>query len=168
METILLEAKAIGQADAGSLYIRTKEINSSSSLSGLDSLGFAEAVRQRAHFHVAGRHVPPGLCRPAVENHTNIVSEAALTGKTINIIDAYSSTAFKFTGTKKFDRGTGYRSKSFLTIPLKNAQNYVIGVLQLINSIEPQTGNVVPFGRDIEPLVEALASQAAVALKIRI
>ncbi len=166
METILLEAKAIGQADAGSLYIRTKEDQLEFVIVRTDSLGFAEGGTTGVPISMS----PVGMYHQdsagqRVENHTNIVSEAALTGKTINIIDAYSSTAFKFTGTKKFDRGTGYRSKSFLTIPLKNAQNYVIGVLQLINSIEPQTGNVVPFGRDIEPLVEALASQAAVALE---
>ncbi|MDZ7685841.1 MAG: hypothetical protein U5O39_13245 [Gammaproteobacteria bacterium] len=52
----------------------------------------------------------------------NIVSHVANTGETINIKDAYDSTKFDFSGTRKFDEGTGYRSKSFLTVPLKNHQ----------------------------------------------
>ncbi|MGB0670828.1 MAG: GAF and HD-GYP domain-containing protein, partial [Rhodospirillales bacterium] len=72
---------------------------------------------------------------------------------------------FDFSGTKKFDQGTGYRSKSFLTVPLKNHDREVIGVLQLLNATDPDSGDVVAFDRDnIQPLVEALSSQAAVAL----
>jgi HD-GYP domain-containing protein (c-di-GMP phosphodiesterase class II) len=166
METILLEAKSMGRADAGSLYIRTQQDQLEFVIVRTDSLGFAEGGTtgvpismspvEMYHLDATGQRV---------ENHSNIVSEAALTGETINIVDAYDSAAFNFTGTKKFDAITGYRSESFLTIPLKNSQDYVIGVLQLINSLEPKTGQVVPFGRDIEPLVEALASQAAVALE---
>ena len=166
METILLEAKSMGRADAGSLYIRTQQDQLEFVIVRTDSLGFAEGGTtgvpismspvEMYHLDATGQRV---------ENHSNIVSEAALTGETINIVDAYDSAAFNFTGTKQFDAITGYRSESFLTIPLKNSQDYVIGVLQLINSLEPKTGQVVPFGRDIEPLVEALASQAAVALE---
>ncbi len=59
---------------------------------------------------------------------------------------------------------TGYRSMSFLTLPLRNHNGDVTGVIQLINARTPD-GTVVPFSDDIVPLVEALASQAAVALE---
>ncbi len=49
-------------------------------------------------------------------------------------------------------------------VPLKNSQNEVIGVLQLLNAIDPDTNEVIEFGSDIQPLIEALSSQAAVAL----
>ncbi|HBC07061.1 MAG TPA: diguanylate cyclase, partial [Rhodospirillaceae bacterium] len=64
---------------------------------------------------------------------------------------------------KKFDEGTGYRSKSFLTVPLKNSQDEIIGVIQLLNATDA-SGTVIEFSKQIQPLVEALASQAAVAL----
>jgi HD-GYP domain-containing protein (c-di-GMP phosphodiesterase class II) len=95
-----------------------------------------------------------------------VASLVALTGQTINIQDAYESKEFDFSGTRKFDAGTGYRSKSFLTVPLKNRSNEVIGVLQLINA-RTDASEVVDFSPDIVPLIEALASQAAVALDNR-
>ncbi|MBD3646675.1 MAG: HD domain-containing protein, partial [Pseudomonadales bacterium] len=94
----------------------------------------------------------------------NIASYSAIHGKTINIKDAYDSTEFDFSGTKNFDESTGYRSRSFLTVPLKNYQDDVIGVLQLLNALDEKTGKVIPFADDLQPQIEALASQAAVAL----
>ncbi|MEK9754111.1 MAG: GAF domain-containing protein [Rhodospirillaceae bacterium] len=98
------------------------------------------------------------------ENRKNVASWAALSGSSVNIPDAYEAEDFDFSGTKKFAQGTGYRSRSFLTVPLKNSQEEIIGVLQLLNAQDGETGEVIPFGKDIQPLVEALASQAAVAL----
>ena len=166
METILLEAKDIGNADAGTLYIRTKDDQLKFVILRTDSLNMAQ-----------GGTTGSAITLPPVQmygvdaegdrqpNYKNIVSHVALTGETINIADAYDSEAFDFSGTKKFDEGTGYRSQSFLTIPLKNRLGYVIGVLQLLNSKDPITDGVVPFMADIVPLIEALASQAAVALE---
>ena len=87
-----------------------------------------------------------------------------MSGDSINIPDAYKAKDFDFSGTKKFDKGTGYRSGSFLTVPLINHDGDVIGVLQLLNAQDTDTGEVISFSEDIQPLVEALTSQAAVAL----
>ncbi|MCK5168143.1 MAG: GAF domain-containing protein, partial [Rhodospirillaceae bacterium] len=109
---------------------------------------------------------PLPLCNPETNepNHKNIATHVALTGNTVNVEDAYMSTQFDFSGTKKFDEGTGYRSKSFLTVPLKNHSGEIIGVLQLLNAKNPKTDEVVTFDETIQPLIEALASQAAVAV----
>ncbi len=96
-------------------------------------------------------------------NHHNVATHAALTGKSINIADAYEAEDFDFSGTRKFDAGTGYRSKSFLTVPLKSHGGEIIGVLQLINAKDAE-GETIPFSMEIEPLIQALSSQAAVAL----
>ncbi|MEQ9126519.1 MAG: GAF domain-containing protein, partial [Alphaproteobacteria bacterium] len=72
-----------------------------------------------------------------------------------------------FSGTRAFDEANGYRSTSFLTLPLKDSRADVIGVLQLINAQDAR-GDVVAFPASIEPLAEALASQAAVALENRL
>lgn len=99
-------------------------------------------------------------------NHENIASHVALSGESINIADAYAARGFDFSGTRRFDAATGYRSQSFLTVPLKSARGRVLGVLQLINA-RRDDGTVVPFDPAIEPLITALASQSAVALENR-
>lgn len=65
---------------------------------------------------------------------------SALHGETVNIADAYTEAGFDFSGTRKFDEATGYRSKSFLTVPMKNHEHEIIGVLQLINAITAGDG----------------------------
>ena len=92
------------------------------------------------------------------------MSYCAITGQSVNIENAYSSEEFDFSGTKKFDDMTGFRSKFFLNVLPQNNADEVIGVLQLLNSLDPETGEVVAFSGDISPLIEALASQAAIAL----
>ncbi len=161
MERILLEAKDMGNADGGTLYIRTKNDELKFEIVRTDSLGIAQGG-------TTGVEVTLGLVNMYSDdnkpNNHNIVTYCALAGETINIADAYNSDDFDFSGTKKFDQDTGYRSKSLLTVPLKNNVNDVIGILQLLNSQDPETGEVVSFSGEVQPLIEALASQAAVAL----
>ena len=109
---------------------------------------------------------PIYMCDPksGAPNYANVATLAALTGATINVDDAYAASDFDFSGTKAFDAEHGYRSISFLTIPMKNKADEVIGVLQLINARDGERGAVVPFDRERQGVIEALASQAAVAL----
>lgn len=161
MEKILLEAKDMGNADGGTLYIRTKDDQLKFEIVRTDSLGIAQGGTTGIDVTLPAVRMFDDSQQP---NKNNIVSYSALTGETINIADAYDSDQFDFSGTKKFDEGTGYRSRSLLTVPLKNNSNHVIGVLQLLNSAEPDSGKIVAFSNSIQPLIEALASQAAVAL----
>ncbi|MCG8512488.1 MAG: GAF domain-containing protein, partial [Rhodospirillales bacterium] len=162
MERILLEAKGLCNADGGTLYLKTDGDQLRFEIMRTDSLSIAMGG-------TTGKEIPfppldmfdPETGKP---NHKNIATHAALTGECIDIPDAYTADEFDFSGTKKFDEGTGYRSRSFLTVPLKNHEGDVIGVLQLLNAQDRNTGNVIPFTADIQPLIEALASQAAVAL----
>ena len=162
METILLEAKTLCNADGGTLYLKTDDERLRFEIMRTDSLGIAMGG-------TTGKEIPfPPLTmfdpETGTPNHKNIATHAALTGESISIPDAYVAENFDFAGTKKFDEGTGYRSKSFLTVPLKNHDGDVIGVLQLLNARAPGTDEVIAFPDAIQPLVEALASQAAVAL----
>jgi GAF domain-containing protein len=97
-------------------------------------------------------------------NFTTVAAYATLNNKTVNIANAYEVENFDFSGTRKFDQKTGYHSQSFLTIPMKDHESKVIGVLQLINAIDVYTGAIVPFSIANQTLVESLASQAAVAM----
>jgi HD-GYP domain-containing protein (c-di-GMP phosphodiesterase class II) len=87
--------------------------------------------------------------------------------QSVNIADAYTEEGFDFSGTKNFDKKTGYRSKSFLTVPMKNHENEIIGVLQLLNAKNPTSGVVTAFSKEAQQLAESLASQAAIALTNR-
>lgn len=165
MERILLEAKGLSNADGGTLYLKTEDERLRFEIMRTDSLGIAMGG-------TTGKDIPfPPLAlfdaATGEPNHKNIATHVALTGNAIAIADAYTAADFDFSGTKMFDEGTGYRSTSFLTVPLKNHEGDVIGVLQLLNARHPRSGVVVPFGNDIQPLIEALASQAAVALDNR-
>jgi HD-GYP domain-containing protein (c-di-GMP phosphodiesterase class II) len=101
-------------------------------------------------------------------NYTMIAPYAALTHKTVNVADAYTQEGFDFSGTRNFDKRTGYRSTSFLTVPMKNHEGDIIGVLQLLNATDPATGRVTAFGAEDQRLAESLASQAAIALTNRL
>jgi GAF domain-containing protein/HAMP domain-containing protein len=163
LEKILLEAKSFCNSDGGTLYLRTDSEDLKFVIVRNDSLDIAMGG-------TSGRPID----FPAVSlydeatgepNHSNVAAHVALTGTSINIHDAYEAEGFNFSGTKTFDQSTGYRSTSFLTLPLKNAYDQVVGVLQLINALEPHTGRVIPFDPSLEQIVGSLSSLATVALE---
>ncbi|MEZ4324200.1 MAG: HD domain-containing phosphohydrolase [Polyangiales bacterium] len=162
IEMILLEAKALCNADGGTLYLRADDTLRFAILR-TDSLGTALGGS-------TGKPVdlpPLPLHDPLTgqPNRSNVATYAALLKQSVNIPDAYAtSTEFDFSGTKAFDERNDYRSKSFLTVPLVNNDGTVIGVLQLLNAKDPDSGEVVPFRADHQRVVESLASQAGIAL----
>lgn len=161
MELILLGAKDLTNADGGTLYIRTPDDKLEFKIVQTDSLNFA--MGGTSGQDITFPPVPMFDAKTQEPNHKNIVTHVALTGETVMIEDAYQEDGFDFSGTKTFDASTGYRSTSFLTIPLKTRQGDVIGVVQLINA-RAQDGSTIPFSAEIKNFIEALASQSAVAL----
>ncbi len=161
MEKILLGAKELTNADGGTLY-RVKDNQLHFEILRTDSLGFAMGgtTGKPAHFPPIPLYIEPG----SKLNNKNISAYTAATGETVNIPDAYEAAGFDFQGTKLFDQQNNYRSTSFLSIPLKNHENEVIAVLQLINARDERTGTIIPFSMDQQKLAESLASQAAIAL----
>ena len=167
LESILLAAKAITRADGGTLYLLTEE-------DGTKRLKFEIMRTQSLNIAMGGTTGNPITFYPihlyskdGKPNNQMVAAFAALTGQTVNIADAYTAEDFDFNGTRNFDKKTGYRSKSFLTVPMKNHENEIIGVLQLINSQDPASGEVVAFSDADQRLAESLASQAAIALTNR-
>ena len=164
LETILLAAKKITNADAGTLYRVHDMQYLTFEIMRTVSLGFALGG-------TTGKPItlpPIQLYNEAGQpNSSAVVAYAVLQDKTVNIEDAYTAEGFDFTGTRFFDQKNNYRSQSFLTVPMKNHENEIIGVLQLINAQDPATGTIVPFSREDQHLVESLASQAAIALTNR-
>ena len=161
LEMILLEAKRISNADGGTLYMMTDH----------QRLKFSIMITNSLNIHMggtSGKEIPFYPVKLYMDdgqpNKSMIAANAGLTGDTINIPDAYKAKGFDFSGTKAFDEKTGYRSKSFLTVPLKNHEDEIIGVLQLLNAQDIKTKKVIPFSEGVQKSVEALSSQAAVAI----
>ena len=162
LERILEAARDFADADGGTLYLREG-----------DSLRFEVLRNDSLGYFMGGRHGKPIQFPPiplfredGSGNDSMVVVHSALSGKTINIADAYTAEGYDFSGTRAFDAKTGYRSKSFLTVPMKDHDGKVIGVLQLINS-RNAAGEVDAFSQAEQQLVESLASQAAIALNNR-
>jgi HD-GYP domain-containing protein (c-di-GMP phosphodiesterase class II) len=164
LEAILTAAKTITRADGGTLY----------RLADDGTLRFEIVRTSSLKYYLGGTTGEPVPFYPihlkdkdGNPNHSMVAAYAALTGQTVNIADAYTADGFDFTGTRNFDKKTGYRSKSFLTVPMANHEREIIGVLQLINAQDPKTGEIVPFSPADQRLAESLASQAAIALTNR-
>jgi HD-GYP domain-containing protein (c-di-GMP phosphodiesterase class II) len=164
LEQILTAAKTITRADGGTLYRVTEE----------QTLRFEIVRTTSLQYYLGGTTGTPVPFYPiqligkdGKPNHSMVAAYVALTGETVNIPDAYAADGFDFSGTRNFDKKTGYRSKSFLTVPMKNHEKEIIGVLQLINAQDPKSGEIVPFAAADQRLAESLASQAAIALTNR-
>lgn len=69
------------------------------------------------------------------------------------------------TGTREFDQRTGYISASFLTIPLKDSEGNVQGVLQLLNALDSRRRTIIPFDQNLQQLMTSFSSLASAALE---
>jgi HD-GYP domain-containing protein (c-di-GMP phosphodiesterase class II) len=169
LELILAKSREITAADAGSLYLveRGKERSASTD----DQLRFELAQNDSL--------VVPFTKTTMPLTQTSIVGYAALSGLPVNIADAYNlPSGAPYSGSggfRAFDERSGYRTKSILVVPMKDHQDMVVGVVQLINKKrDPKTvlkpvalveEAVIPFTSVDLELVTSLASQAAVAFE---
>lgn len=165
LESILVAAKTITHADGGTLYRVTDD---------QQALRFEILRTDSLHIAMGGTsgnpiNFPnlPLYDADSQRNDSLVAAYAALHNQTVNIADAYTEPNFDFSGTRQFDERTGYRSQSFLAVPMKDHEGDVIGVLQLINAKHPQTGAVLSFSSADQSLAESLASQAAIAITNR-
>ncbi len=165
LENILIAAKTITHADGGTLYRVTEdgqalrfEILRTDSL----AISMGGTSGNPINFPNLPLHNPQGQ-----PNDSLVAAYAAIHNETVNIHDAYSEPNFDFSGTRQFDARTGYRSQSFLAVPMKDHEGEVIGVLQLINAMPNPQGGVVSFSSSDQSLAESLASQAAIAITNR-
>ncbi len=161
LELILVKAMQLTNADGGTLYTCTDD----------QRLKFEILHNLSLHVHKGGTSneaisfYPIALHDSDGKPNTHMVAASAvINGKTFNIPDAYASEEFDFSGTRNFDKKMGYRSISFLTVPMTNHEHEIIGVLQLINAMEKDSNTVIPFSSLDQQLVESLASQAAVTI----
>jgi HD-GYP domain-containing protein (c-di-GMP phosphodiesterase class II) len=167
LNMILLKAREITGADAGSLYL-VEEVHTDALSAGPGErrLRFKLTQNDSVQFPFAELELP------LQEN--SLAGYTALHGNVINLADARRiprSRPYRFN--PHFDEETGYRTRSMLTLPIKNGRGEVIGVLQLINcKLHPEARltseeiveqEVRPFSDRAVRLALSLASQAGVA-----
>ena len=165
LETILVVAKWITNADGGTLYLVTDEHTLKFEIVRTDSLGLAMGGTTGVKIPFEPVRLYDDAGNPIL---SNVVAYAYHRDTSLNIADAYTEKGFDFSGTKRMDKKTGYRSRSFLTVPMKNHNNEITGILQLLNATDPNTGSVVEFSPEDQQLAESLASQAAIGLANRL
>jgi len=160
LELILAGAQEMTNADGGTIYSVINDSELRFDLLRNDTLKLAMGGANRPPINY-----PPVKLAHAdgTPNHASVVAHCVLSGSTINIPDAYHAHGFDFANTRAFDARTGYHSISILTVPMRNHENVITGVLQLINARDEQ-GATIPFGDSVQRSIESLASQAAIAL----
>ena len=164
LNIILMGAKKLSNADAGTLYTLSEDGK---------FLDFSIVINDYLGIHQSKKDIEiskfpqiPLYLEDGSPNEKLVVAYSALKDKVINIVDVYNSEelGFEFLGTHEFDERTGYISKSFITVPLKDHENTVIGVLQLLNAKDPITSKVISFTNKDLHLITSLASQAAISM----
>ncbi|QPJ65875.1 MAG: GAF domain-containing protein [Candidatus Nitrohelix vancouverensis] len=153
LEMIVDQARQFTHADAGTLYLMED-----------NKLKFKIVQNDKLKIRMGGKTGGKIPFDPVELTETNVSAFVAIKGVSVNIPDVYDTDLFDFTGPKKFDQSTGYRSQSMLVVPMRNHEDDIIGVLQLLNAQNPKTMEVITFSPDYENLTESLASQAAVAV----
>ncbi len=161
VERILLEAKALANADGGTVYLRSEDDTLEFAILRSDSLDLA--LGGTTGNDIRFSPIPLWDPRTGAENHRHVAAHAVHVGRPVHVPDAYAADGFDLSGTHAFDRENGYRTRSLLALPLESREGRVIGVLQLVNARD-ETGRVIPFPDRHAAVAEALAAQAAVAL----
>ncbi len=154
LEKVLSEARSLFNADAGSIYIKEN-----------DRLRFTISQNETLRRRLApGKKLIYTSFTLPIDNNS-IAGYVANNDQTLNIPDVYKlDEQLPFSFNPEFDRLSGYHTQSMLTIPMKNARNQIVGVLQLINA-QDDDGKIVPFDREDEPIVKHFAIYAANAIE---
>lgn len=166
LERIMQTAKGMTHADGGTLYRTSADKK---------SLTFHIAVNDTLHMYRGGID-DEAIDMPSIplfdaegkQNLNAVAAYAANRREAVNIDDVYSTPLFNFSGMRKFDEENKYHCQSLLTVPMLDHEDELIGVLQLINVIDPVTGAIGPFSETDKRFIEALASQAAIAISNQI
>jgi len=161
LNLILRKSREISQSDAGSLYLVEDDGK------GGRRLRFTQTQNDSIQEPMAEAYLPI--------DHTSIAGYVALTGTELVLDDVYQIPRdLPFTFNARYDEEYGYRCKSMLAVPMKNPQEEIIGVVQLVNCkrdaalrVDQRSVDavVVPFPEQCRPMLRSLASQAAVAVE---
>ena len=156
LELILVGAKKITNADGCAFYTITADKQLRLSVMYIDSI---DRMMDNGTDMVIPLYDEEG--KP---NTRSALAFSALNDVTVNIPDTYHARDFDFARNQDFDKTLGYQTHSFLSVSVKDHENEIVGVLQLINAQDRYSRKIVTFSDEDQRLLETLASQAAVAL----
>ena len=139
----LFEGQRLLHCDAASMYAVTDR----------KTLSFVMRTRDDP---IAFSEIPLFDADTGLPNERHVSTCCALRRQSVLIDDVYKEAAFDLSGTRSFDEHSGYRTVS---MPMAPRGGEVVGVLQFINKLDPQTGAIISFPPDLVPLVEALAAR---------
>ena len=162
LERILMVAKGMTAADGGTLYRPSddkQQLNFHISVN--DTLNIRQGGKLGEPINIPG---VPLFDANGQKNLSSVAAYAANMGQSVNIEDVYQADEFNFSGMRMFDQHYGYHSQSFLTVPMNDHEGELVGVLQLINAKDPETGAIRAFSPTDQRFIEALAAQAGVAI----
>lgn len=174
LERILTEARAIANADAGSIYVIEDKQPSSAPAAAYteEEEGFKNKLlrikyaQNDTHQKTArSESKSPYVYFTVPITKTSIAGYCACTGKILNIPDAYNikgDTPYKFNSST--DISTGYKTVSMLTLPLITSNGQTLGVLQIINAKDTDD-NVVAFSDESVEFIKQFASSVTQALE---
>ena len=161
LEQILISAKSITQADGGTIY----------TVENGNELKFEILLNDSMQLHMGGTsdvgisfaNIPMYIGQDP--NTQALVACAAVTDTVINIEDVYQDRRYDVNAARAMDKSNNYTTQSLLTIPMKNHEGTLIGVIQLINAQANE--QVIAFSPAMEKITVAMTSMAAVALTNR-
>jgi len=162
-DMIMDEAIHFTNADAATIYVVSEDGR---------KLAFEIVYTGTLGLRMGGSH---GIVNwPAIELYdpegkpylNRIVTSVFHTKKSLSFDDVYETKDYDISGTIKTDKANNYRCKSMLSIPLKNHEDEVLGVLQVINAMD-KDGNIISFSEEHSTMLNSLASQAAISLSNR-
>ncbi|MDR2344412.1 MAG: HD domain-containing protein [Spirochaetaceae bacterium] len=162
LERILLEARKVVNADAGSIYVKETEIETGCKTEKL-------AIKYAQNDTIL-KGLPPGqksiysIFKIPIDEKT-ISGYCAYTRKLLNVKDAYNLPPdVPYTFSSTYDMISGYKTTSILAIPLVTADGRLLGVIQVINARDAH-GTTVPFSAQDEFLISHFAENATTALE---
>jgi HD-GYP domain-containing protein (c-di-GMP phosphodiesterase class II) len=154
LERILLEARRVTNAEAGSIYVRRGD-KLAIKYSQNEVLQKALPAGQKLIYSIFSIPI----------NKKTISGYVAATSEFVNIPDVYGLAASApYSFNPKFDKISGYKTQSVLAFPLQTNTGDMLGVIQIINGRD-RKGKVIPFNRNCELFCQHFASNATFALQ---
>jgi HD-GYP domain-containing protein (c-di-GMP phosphodiesterase class II) len=157
---ILMAMREMTHADAGNLWLKR-----------VDDSGQARMFLASSQNDSIDKDAHQAFTVPLDDR--NVVGFTVTMGTSQVYDDAYNPPPGKPQGDKGYDTQYGYRTKSMLTVPMRNYTGEVMGAMQLINAkrrfntkltTENLDAEVVSFRPGDVSMIESNASQAAVAI----
>lgn len=161
LEKIVVEAQEFCHASSGVLLLRTEDEQLQSVIVRNSETGVVQGGTSGVRVEVAQQPLFDAATETPLRDQ--IATDVVHSGTTINIPDISLTTRYQ-------DKAVAAAShkhhiRSVLALPLKNVEGRVLGVLQLSNAHDPQTGDTIPFDDSLQQMMESFSSLAVAALE---